>query len=141
MSKKSTPGPSYGGPRHGKISQNALPVTLFKQLPWAEIGLKFKNFCAHQIANDQTIVLSPDNVQKVYSRPKYSHNDEGYQSYYYYWGDVTMFLNTTWIPALAWLTLNIIPILLLVILSNVTNLDIFLKLPDIIVKLRAKRET
>ena len=62
----------------------------------------------------------------------YSHNDDGYQSYYYYCGDVTMFLNTTWVPALAWLTLNILPILLLAILSNVTNLNIFLKLPDII---------
>ena len=61
-----------------------------------------------------------------------SHNDDGYQSYYYYCGDVTRFLNTTWIPVLAWLTLNIIPILFLVILSNVTHLNIFLKLPDII---------
>ena len=62
----------------------------------------------------------------------HSHNDDGYQSYYYYCGDVTMFLNTTWVPLQAWLALNILPILLLVILSNVTNLNIFLKLPDII---------
>ena len=62
----------------------------------------------------------------------HSHSDNGYQSYYYYCGDVTMFLNTTWVPALAWLALNILPILLLVILSNVTNLNIFLKLLDII---------
>jgi len=60
------------------------------------------------------------------------HSDYGYQSYYYYCGDVTMFLNTTWVPVLTWLTVNIIPILLLVILSNVPNLNIFLKLPDII---------
>ena len=60
------------------------------------------------------------------------HSDYGYQSYYYYCGDVTMFLNTTWVPVLTWLTVNIFPILLLVILSNVTNLNIFLKLPDII---------
>ena len=68
MSKNSTPGPSYDGLK--KIGQNALSVTLFKQLPWAEIWPKFKNFCAHQIANDQTIVLSPENPQKVHSRPK-----------------------------------------------------------------------
>ena len=55
---------------HGKIGQNALPVTLFKQLPLAQIGPKFKNFCVHQKANDQTIVLSPENVQKIHSRPK-----------------------------------------------------------------------
>ena len=54
----------------GKIGQNALPVTLFKQLPKAKIGPKFKTFCAHQIANDQTIVLRPENPQKVNSRPK-----------------------------------------------------------------------
>ena len=46
------------------------------------------------------------------------HSDYGYQSYYYYCGDVTMFLNTTWVPVLTWLTVNIFPILLLVILSN-----------------------
>ena len=58
------------------------------------------------------------------------HSDYGYQSYYYYCEDVTSFLNTTWIPVLAWLTVNIVPLLLLVFLSNVTNLKIFLDLPD-----------
>ena len=47
-----------------------MSIILFKQLPRAEIWPKFKNFCAHQIANDQTIVLSPENPQKVHSRPK-----------------------------------------------------------------------
>ena len=47
-----------------------MTVTLFKQLPQAEIGSKFKNFYAHQIANDRTIILSIENVQKVHSRPK-----------------------------------------------------------------------
>ena len=60
------------------------------------------------------------------------HSDYGYQSYYYYCEDVTSFLNTTWIPVLAWLTVNILPLLLLVFLSNVTNLKIFLELPDIV---------
>ena len=69
MSKKSTPGPSYDGLK--KICQNALSATLFKQLPRAKIRPKFKNFCAHQIANDQTIILSTEKVQKVHSRPKF----------------------------------------------------------------------
>ena len=60
MSKKSTLGPSYDGLE--KICQNALSVTLFKQLSRAKIGLKFKN--------DQTIALSQENPQKVHSRPK-----------------------------------------------------------------------
>ena len=34
-----------------------MTVTIFKQLPPAQIGPKFKNFFAHQIANDQTIVM------------------------------------------------------------------------------------
>ena len=69
MSEKSSPGPSYGGLKKGveKICQNALTVTLFKQ---AQIGPKFKNFCAHQIASDQTIVLSTENAQKVHTKPK-----------------------------------------------------------------------
>ena len=46
----------------GKIG-NASTVTLFKQLPQAQIGLKFKKIS--QIANDQTMFLSPENVQKV----------------------------------------------------------------------------
>ena len=37
---------------------------------WVEIKPKFKNFCAHQIANNQTIVFSPEKAQKVHSRPK-----------------------------------------------------------------------
>ena len=37
-----------------------MTVTLFKQLPRAQIGPKFKNFFARQIAKDQTIILSPE---------------------------------------------------------------------------------
>ena len=59
MSKKSILGQSYG---RGKVSQNALAGTLFKRLPRAPIVLKFKFFCVHQIANDQTIVLRPENA-------------------------------------------------------------------------------
>ena len=61
MSKKSILGPSY-----------ALTVTLLKQQPQAQmqIGRKFKNFCVHQKANDHTIIFSPENAQKVHSRPK-----------------------------------------------------------------------
>ena len=72
MSKNFTFRPKLWGfkKRCGKIGKNALMVYLFKQLPRAHIGLKFKNLCAHQIANDHTIVLSPENVQKVHSRPK-----------------------------------------------------------------------
>ena len=54
----------------GKIGENALTVTLFKQLPRTQTGPKFKNFCVHQKANDQTIVLSPENVQQFHSYPK-----------------------------------------------------------------------
>ena len=35
-------------------------VTLFKQLPQAQIGPKFKFCCVYQIANNQTVVLSPE---------------------------------------------------------------------------------
>ena len=34
------------------------------------IWLKFKNFCAHQIANNRTFSLSTENGRKVHSRPK-----------------------------------------------------------------------
>ena len=47
-----------------KICENLLTGTLFKQLPQAQIRLKFKNFCAHHEANNETIVLSTENVQK-----------------------------------------------------------------------------
>ena len=38
----------------------------------ARVELRFaaKNFCAHQIAIDKAIILSTENVQKVYYRPK-----------------------------------------------------------------------
>ena len=41
------------------MSQNAMMGTLFKQLSQAQIGPKFKNFCA----NNKTILLSTDIVQ------------------------------------------------------------------------------
>ena len=44
--------------------------TLFKQPPQAQIRPNEKYLCAHQIANDKTIILSTENVQKVYSRPE-----------------------------------------------------------------------
>ena len=44
--------------------------TLFEQLPQAQIRPKAKYFCAHQIANDKTVIFSTENVQKVHSRPK-----------------------------------------------------------------------
>ena len=58
----------------GKIGKSVLTVTLFKQLPRAQIGSKFKNVCVHQEANDQTIILSLENAQKVHSRPKLWHS-------------------------------------------------------------------
>ena len=61
------PSPRYEVLKFWHFLQNALTVTLFKQLPQAQIGPKFKNFFAHQIANDQTIILSPENIQKVHS--------------------------------------------------------------------------
>ena len=69
MSKKSTLEPSYDGLK--KICQNSLPVTLFKQLPRAKIWPKFKNFCAHQIANNQMIVLSLKIPKKFILDPSY----------------------------------------------------------------------
>ena len=39
---------------------------LFKQLPQTQIGPKFKKICVHQIANDQTIVLSHENVKSSF---------------------------------------------------------------------------
>ena len=44
--------------------------TLFEQLPQGQIRPKAEYFCANQIANDKTIILSTENVQKVHSRPK-----------------------------------------------------------------------
>ena len=44
--------------------------TLFEQPPQAQIRPKAKYLCAHQTANDKTIILSTENVQKVHSKPK-----------------------------------------------------------------------
>ena len=43
---------------------------LFEQLPRHKLRPKSKYFCAHQIADDKTIILSSKNVQKVDYRPK-----------------------------------------------------------------------
>ena len=43
---------------------------LFEQPSQAQIRPKANYLCDHQIANDKTINLSTENVQKVHSRPK-----------------------------------------------------------------------
>ena len=53
-----------------KIYENLLTGTLFEQKPWVQIQLKLKNFCAHHKANDKTVVLSTENVQKSHLGPK-----------------------------------------------------------------------
>ena len=54
----------------GEIGQNTLTIALFEQLPQAYRRPTSKYFCVHQIANDKTIILSTEKVQKVHSRPK-----------------------------------------------------------------------
>ena len=53
-----------------KAAKSAFMGTLIEQPPQAQKRPNAKYLCAHQIANDQTIVLSPENPQKVHSRPK-----------------------------------------------------------------------
>ena len=45
-----------------KIAKSALTVTLFEKPPQAQIRPKSKYLCANQIANNQTIILSLENV-------------------------------------------------------------------------------
>ena len=54
----------------GKIGENAMMVILFKRLPQAQIGPKFKNYFAHQIANDKTIIEIPGKQQKIQYKRK-----------------------------------------------------------------------
>ena len=53
-----------------KVAKSSFIGTLFEQLPKAQIRPKAKYLCALQRANDKTIILSTENVQKVHSRPK-----------------------------------------------------------------------
>ena len=53
-----------------KIAKSAFMGTLFEQPTLAQIRPKSKYFCAHQIANDKTIIMSTENGQKVHYRPK-----------------------------------------------------------------------
>ena len=38
---------------------------LLEQLPWAQKRLEFKNSCAHHEANNETIMQSTENFQKI----------------------------------------------------------------------------
>ena len=53
-----------------KVAKSVFMGTLFEQPPQAQIRPNEKYLCAHQIANDKTIILSTENVQNVHSRPK-----------------------------------------------------------------------
>ena len=52
-------------PPPSKVAKSAFMGTLFEHLPQAKIRQKAKYLCAHQIANDKTIILSTENVRKV----------------------------------------------------------------------------
>ena len=54
-----------------KVAKSAFMGTLIEQPPQAQIRSNAKYLCAHQIANDKTISLSTENVQKVHSTPTY----------------------------------------------------------------------
>ena len=47
-----------------EIGQNALTVALFEQPPQGPIRPKSNNLCAHQIANDKTVILSTKKCPK-----------------------------------------------------------------------------
>ena len=53
-----------------KVAKSVFMGTLFEQPPQAQIRPNAKDLCAHQIATDQSIIFSTENVQKVHSRPK-----------------------------------------------------------------------
>ena len=53
-----------------KVAKSAFMGTLFEQPPQAPIRPNEKYLCANQLATDNTITLSNENVQKVHSRPK-----------------------------------------------------------------------
>ena len=53
-----------------KVAKSTFMGTLIEQPPQAQIRSNAKYLCAHQIANDKTIILSTEKVQKVHSRPK-----------------------------------------------------------------------
>ena len=53
-----------------KVAKSAFMGTLIEQPQQAQIRSNAKYLCAHQIANDKTIILSTENIQKVQSRPK-----------------------------------------------------------------------
>ena len=47
-----------------KVAKSAFMGTLIEQPPQAQIRPNAKHLGAHQIANDKTIILSTENVQK-----------------------------------------------------------------------------
>ena len=58
-----------------------------------------------------------------------SHDDDGYRLYYFYCGDFSSYLDYPWLPFLVWTLLNVLPSILLAILSNIQNLFIIIKYP------------
>jgi len=52
----------------------------------------------------------------------YSYDDDGYQKYYYYCADLTLFLNNQWLPVLMWFLVNIVPPFLLGLIALIFGL-------------------
>jgi hypothetical protein len=59
---------------------------------------------------------------KMGMTPLHSYDESGYYIYYFYCGDVSQYLNTTWIPVIAWFLVNILPHILLSILILIFTL-------------------
>ena len=58
-----------------------------------------------------------------------SHNDDGYQLYYYYCGDLSSYLQYPWISVLLWIVLIILPPTFIAVLHNITNISVFKSYP------------
>ena len=59
----------------------------------------------------------------------HSYDDDGYQKYFYFCGDLSPLINFPWIPCLTWFILNILPFFILPIVVHLCNLKIFIMCP------------
>ena len=57
-----------------------------------------------------------DTISNSTPRGLQSFDDRGYFQYYYYCGDMSGYLNTTWVPVMTWLLVNILPGIILSII-------------------------
>ena len=102
-------------------------------LPYFNVNESVLKTCYFDETDEETLIGDGDIWFRVSNQYISSHNDDGYQLYYYYCGDISSYVEYPWLPFMMWALVDILPFPLLAILCNIRNLSIFTMCPSFLI--------